>query len=75
MRTPASPQQRKANEGEEAGVRVGLINYPRFPTTFEALQQTAFDLANMLKSRLCQHSYSIVGPAETNWHSDREDRS
>lgn len=57
--------------GEEAGFRVGLINYPRFPTTEEALHQRASELADCLMQRLCQHSYSIVGPRETEWFSRR----
>lgn len=58
--------------GEEAGVRVGLINYPKFPSTADALQQTARDLAEALRERLCQDSYSIVGPETTEWFSTRE---
>lgn len=57
--------------GEEAGVRVGLINYPRFPSTAEAIRQTAHDLADALMSRLCQHSYSLVGPDVTAFYSRR----
>lgn len=57
--------------GEETGFRVGLINYPRFPTSLDALRDTTRALALMLMTRLCQHSYSIVGPAETEWHSRR----
>lgn len=58
--------------GEESGVRVGLINYPRFPSSLEALQATAQHLAAALQRRLCQHSYSIVGPSETEWFTLRE---
>lgn len=58
--------------GEEAGVRVGLINYPRFPTTLETLERTAIDLAHVLRERLFQHSFSIVGPEQTHWFSARE---
>jgi hypothetical protein len=36
--------------GEESGFRVGLINYPRFPTTAEALHQHATELADLLGS-------------------------
>jgi hypothetical protein len=57
--------------GEEAGVRVGFINYPRFPTTAAALQEKAGRLAEKLMERLCQHSYSIVGPEFTSWYSRR----
>lgn len=58
--------------GEEAGVRVGLINYPRFPTEKSLLRNTAMALAVRLMEALCQHSYSIVGPDETEWVSRRQ---
>lgn len=57
--------------GEEVGVRVGLINYPRFPSTEDDLSAKATALAQKLMERLCQHSYSIVGPKETVWFSRR----
>jgi hypothetical protein len=53
--------------GEEDGVRVGLINYPRFPDSRAAIHAKAKELADKLMERLCQHSYSIVGPEETEW--------
>ncbi|RJG46552.1 hypothetical protein [Mesorhizobium sp. DCY119] len=62
--------------GEEAGIRVGFINYPRFPTDAEAIFAKASDLAGRLMHRLCQQSYSIVGPDKTVWFSRRpEDAS
>lgn len=57
--------------GEESGVRVGLINYPRFPGTSGALKERADGLAQMLMRRLCQQSYSIVGADTTEWFSRR----
>lgn len=57
--------------GEEAGVRIGLINYPRFPNTGDELGEKARVLADALMTALCQHSYSIVGPNETVWVSRR----
>ena len=57
--------------GEEAGVRVGLINYPRFPSDVGELRVKAQGLAETLMRRLCQHSYSIVGPEHTAWYSRR----
>lgn len=57
--------------GEEAGVRVGLINYPRFPSGEAELLEKAGKLADLLMIRLCQHSYSIAGPNETVWVSRR----
>lgn len=57
--------------GEEVGFRVGLINYPRFPSNEEALRDHATQLADDLLQRLYQHSYSIVGPRETVWFTRR----
>lgn len=57
--------------GEEAGIRVGLINYPRFPSEEKRLSELAEALANLLLQRLYQHSYTIVGPTETSFHSRR----
>ncbi|MDO3431170.1 hypothetical protein QWJ46_00585 [Rhizobium sp. CBN3] len=57
--------------GQEAGVRVGFINYPRFPADVWAIKDKAGELARRLMERLCQHSYSIVDPEETAWYSRR----
>lgn len=57
--------------GEEEGFKVGLINYPRFPKTVDEIEVTASQLAELLMLRLCQHSYSIVGPEVTAWVSRR----
>lgn len=58
--------------GEESGFKVGLINYPRFPTEESALRVTALALADSLMNRLCQQSYCLVGPTNTEWFSRRE---
>lgn len=58
--------------GEETGVRIGLINYPRFPSTEEKLFDRAAELAQLLLIRLCQHSYTIMGPSETVWFTRRD---
>lgn len=57
--------------GEEDGVRVGIINYPRFPASRDDIRYKAKELADKLLDRLCQHSYSLVGPDETTWFSRR----
>ena len=57
--------------GQESGIRVGLINYPRFPAEFAAVFAKAQDLADLLMHRLCQHSYTILTPEKTYWHSRR----
>ncbi|MGV8955741.1 MAG: hypothetical protein ACOH2M_31900 [Cypionkella sp.] len=61
--------------GEEAGIRVGLINYPRFPTTFQALKNRADALGLLLMERLLQHSFCVIGPGETTWYSRRPEDS
>jgi hypothetical protein len=57
--------------GEESGVRVGLINYPRFPADVLELENKAYALAHRLMLGLCQHSFSIVGCDKTEWFSRR----
>lgn len=57
--------------GEEAGVRVGFINYPRFPSDEASLMERARVLGMYLMLKLCQRSFSIVGPSETQWFSRR----
>lgn len=57
--------------GAEAGVRVGLLNYPRFPTEPDRILDRAFALADTLRERLCQHSWLVVTPTDTIWNSTR----
>lgn len=58
--------------GAEEGVRVGLLNYPRFPCEPGDLLARARQLADDLRDGLCQHSWSIVTPTETIWSSRRD---
>jgi len=58
--------------GREEGVRIGLINYPRFPIADDVLGETARRLADTLLEALDQHSFTIVGPKETIWCSRRQ---
>lgn len=58
--------------GAEAGVKIQLINYPRFPSTPDTLMLTAQQLAARLQKQMCQHSYSIVADNETFWSSLRD---
>lgn len=52
--------------GEEPGVAIGLINYPRFPVyVADQLYDKAYPLAEYLKSRLGQKRVSIVTPHDT----------
>lgn len=57
--------------GAEAGVRVGLINYPRFPAAPADIDAMAMALGERLMIGLCQKSYSVVGPVRTIWVSRR----
>lgn len=58
--------------GAEEGFRVGLLNYPRFPSEPEKILATAYRLADHLREACCQHSWLIVTPTETIWNSRRE---
>jgi hypothetical protein len=53
--------------GEEAGVCVGLRNYPRFPSTEEELWALAERLAEVLIERACQRTVLLVGDRQTKW--------
>ena len=59
--------------GAESVVRVGLVNYPRFPSTPEELWQTAQKIAEALRAGLCQWSYLLVAPDKSAWISNRPD--
>lgn len=52
-------------DGGEPGAIVGLINYPRFPSTPEAIDAHATELARLMKESLHQNRVSIVGTRET----------
>jgi len=58
--------------GQEAGVIVGLINYPRFPSEPRAIWHRATELAAKLREGLYQESYTIQAPDKTVWFSHRE---
>ncbi len=57
----------------DAGVIVGLINYPRFPAPPEQILAHAQELASRLRIGLGQESYSIQAPDKTLWISFREE--
>ena len=60
-------------DGEEGGFIVGLINYPRFPASPFEISSHAVRIADRLRERLGQDSYSIQYPNQTVWHSWRTD--
>lgn len=59
--------------GMEAGVEVGLRNYPRFPSSRESLVQRAETVAMRLMDDLNQDSVLIVAPETTQWFSRRRE--
>lgn len=61
--------------GEEDGVIVGLINYPRFPLSPQDLRDRAEQLAERLCDFMKQDSYSIQAPDGTLWVSRRDAES
>jgi hypothetical protein len=58
--------------GEEQGYVVGLVNYPRFPTTPQQLDLYADNLARRLLAHTHQHSAMVVTPTTTTWITSRE---
>jgi len=58
--------------GEEDGVGVGLINYPRFPKSNSEVLTQARVLADELLRGSCQHSVLLMSPHETVWITKRE---
>ena len=57
--------------GVESGFRIGLLNYPRFPSSPSEILQKAVRLAARLREDLAQHSFLIVTPEKTYWDSLR----
>lgn len=57
--------------GEERGFVVGLVNYPRFPTTPDQLLDRARGIARLLVEELAQLSALLVAPDITEWHTSR----
>ena len=53
--------------GEEAGFVVGLVNYPRFPSTPEQLRSRALEIARGLIVECCQRTALVVSPDLTAW--------
>ena len=58
--------------GEEAGVCVTLINYPRFPSSLPDMWAQAREVAEHMARALHQGSYSVEGPDLTEFYSRRE---
>lgn len=61
----ATPTRFHYKDGWEDGVAIGLINYPRFPSSPEELFDQALELAHHLKDRLGQNRVTIVADDRT----------
>ena len=59
--------------GQESGLVVSFINYPRFPASEAEIMEQARALAAMLLDALYQKSCTIEGPTQTIWISNRLD--
>lgn len=59
--------------GREDGVRIGIINYARFPKTPEELESSAFELADSLLTGLNQGSYTVSGNGKSTFVSRRNE--
>jgi len=66
-----TPTRYVYTDGNEAGFIVGLINYPRFPSSAAEIWQKAEEIADYLVHRLGQQSYTIQSPDRTAWFSYR----
>lgn len=58
--------------GEEFGVEIGCINYPRFPKSEDEVLKCAKELAELCREGTYQHSYLILTPIQTIWNSRKE---
>ena len=59
-------------KGKEEGVAIGLMNYPRFPSSIHEIKLHAFELANLLREKFKQHRASIVTPFDTYMIGDKD---
>lgn len=55
--------------GEESGIVVGLVNYPRFPTSPDAIYAQAKALAIELVAELNQKSALLIATDQSEWLS------
>lgn len=59
--------------GEEFGVEIGIVNYPRFPDTKQNLLNKAKSLAEKCREGALQMSYLILTPEKTIWNSRKKE--
>lgn len=60
--------------GEEYGVEIGFINYPRFPDTEDAIVNKAIELADICRNATYQNSYLVMTPSKTIYNSNRVEK-
>ena len=59
--------------GEEEGVIIGVINYPRFPQEPLSLFIRAYRLGKRIMRKCNQKSFTVAGPKQTWWfYSDNK---
>ena len=59
--------------GTEDGVRIGIVNYPRFPSNRQKLMFHANRLAVELAETSYQNTVLVVDPEKTIWHTRRKE--
>lgn len=59
--------------GMEDGERITRINYPRFPADLKEIDAQCLRLAEHLRKRLFQDSYTIESPSGMSWFSRRKE--
>jgi hypothetical protein len=60
-----TPTEFRYTHGHEPGVIIGLINYPRFPSTPRDIKQRAVELALHLMMNAGQHRVTVLCSDET----------
>lgn len=58
--------------GEEFGVCIGLLNYPRFPKDKKQILIQAIELGRLCRDSACQHSFLVVDNEKTRFYSLRD---
>lgn len=59
--------------GEEEGAEIGLINYPRFPSTGSAITEHAINIGKSCVKKACQGSFTVVTTNSTLFFSRRDE--
>ena len=59
--------------GEETGFVIGLVNYPRFPSSPQEITNRAEQVIAALLEATHQHSAMLMTPETTRWVSQRKE--